>query len=610
MLKKQQDSNVVDSMIKGLKYLEYRGYDSAGISIVKDGKIETKKAIGKIVNLEEKISKDKNFTSNIGIAHTRWATHGEPNEINAHPHVSFCENFAIVHNGIIENYAKIKKDLIKQGYEFKSKTDTEVIVNLMSYNFAMLGNIMDAFFKTIKELEGSFAIALIYKKENKILFAKENSPLIIGVGDDFFALTSSPSALYGLTNKVIHLNDKECGVVDENGAKFYTFDKKVLNKSIEEIATIEQNCDKGKFEHFMLKEIFEQPEVIQRTIDNYVDVENKEILLPNFDFDLASVNFMNIIACGTSYYAGCIAKYFFEDLAKIFINVDIASEFKYRNTPLKAGDVSIFISQSGETADTISALKLCKEEDQEIISLVNVIQSTIAQLSDIVFKTVAGIEIGVASTKALTGQVSILYLLALEIAKQKRTITNFEFEKKLTNFINLPKILKKELSDNNLVNSIKDIANDIVKANHLLYCGRDLFYPLALEGSLKIKEISYIPSQGIAGGELKHGPIALIDENQYLIYLLSSNILLDKSVSNVEEIYARKGKIIPVCDEYSFKQIKDKSYKAIVVPNGVDKFSSLILTLIPLQLLAYYTALNKGVDIDKPRNLAKSVTVE
>lgn len=605
-----KNNDTVEKTLTGLKYLEYRGYDSSGIAIINRDKIEIKRAIGKIINLEEKIKKDASFSSNIAIGHTRWATHGKASENNAHPHKSFCENFAIVHNGIIENYDKIKKELFKQGYEFKSETDTETIVNLMSYNFAMLKNINDAFFKTIRSLDGSFAIAIIYNKENKIFFAKKDSPLVVGIGDGFNALSSSQSALYGLTNKIVHLNDCECGILNENEISFYTFDRKKIEKDIEEVNSIEQSCDKGDFEHFMLKEIYEQPKVIERTIDEYIDVENEQILLPNFDFNLQDVDFINIVACGTSYYAGCVGKYLFENLANVFVNVDIASEFKYRDTPLKTGNISIFISQSGETADTISALKLCKEKGQKIVSLVNVIQSNIAKLSDIVFKTVAGTEIGVASTKAFTGQISILYLFALEIARRKRLIAEIEFKKKLKEFIQLPKLLELELKNKNFINSIKKVSNDFVKTGNLIYCGRDIFYPLAKEGSLKIQEISYIPSQGIAGGELKHGPIALIDNNQFVVYLLSKNILLDKSISNVEEIFARNGKIIAICSEDVNLQLKDKIYNSIIIPENNDKFTTIILSLIPLQLLAYYTALNKGLDIDKPRNLAKSVTVE
>ena len=605
-----KNNDTVEKTLTGLKYLEYRGYDSSGIAIINKNKIDIKRAIGKIVNLEEKIKKDTSFASDIAIGHTRWATHGKASENNAHPHKSFCENFAIVHNGIIENYDKIKKELIKQGYEFKSETDTETVVNLMSYNFAMLKNLNDAFFKTIKELEGSFAIAIIYNKEKKIFFAKKDSPLVVGIGDGFNALSSSQSALYGLTNKIIHLNDCECGILSENEMSFYTFDKKKIDKDIEEINSMEQSCDKGNFEHFMLKEIYEQPDVIERTIDEYIDIENEQILLPNFGFNLQDIDFINIVACGTSYYAGCVGKYLFENLAKIFVNVDIASEFKYRNTPLKAGGMSIFISQSGETADTISALKLCKEQGQKIVSLVNVIQSNIANLSDIIFKTVAGTEIGVASTKAFTGQISVLYLFALEIARRKQLITETEFKIRLKEFIQLPRLLEKELKNERFIKSIRDIANDLAKANNLIYCGRDLFYPLAKEGSLKIQEISYIPSQGIAGGELKHGPIALIDDDQLIIYILSKNILCGKSMSNLEEIFARNGKIIAICDEDIYTQLKAKIYKSIIVPENSNKFSTVIMSLIPLQLLAYYTALNKGLDIDKPRNLAKSVTVD
>lgn len=601
---------VVDKLLKGLKNLEYRGYDSSGIAILKKNEIHIRKAIGKIINLENKIKNDSDFNSNVGIAHTRWATHGEANELNAHPHICSFNNFAVVHNGIIENYKELKTKLIAEGFTFKSQTDTEIIANLISYNFQKLNDLEKAFFQTINELTGSFGIAIIKKQENKILVAKKGSPLIIGLNDEFFVVTSSPSALFGLTNKIITLLDNECAILTLDECKIYNFQGKIIEKLTETIDVDDITISKGDFEHFMLKEIYEQPEVIKRTIAEYVDVTNKKIILPNFNFDLATIETFNIIACGTSYYAGCIAKYFLEQLTHIFVNVDIASEFKYRGTPIKENTMSVFISQSGETADTIGALKYCQEKGQKIIALVNVLQSNISSLSDIVLKTVAGVEIGVASTKAFTGQISVLYLLALEIARIKQTISQEEFEIKLSDFIKLPKLLTNLLKDEKLINNIKAISEELSKTNHILYLGRDLLYPLALEGSLKIKEISYIPSQGIASGELKHGPIALIDKNSYIVCLVSKNILFDKSVSNIEEISARKGKIILISDEKTNKHLKDNIYKSIDLPASEEKFTDLIYSLIPLQLLAYYTALTKDLDIDKPRNLAKSVTVE
>lgn len=603
-----KNENIVEKTIEGLQQLEYRGYDSAGISIIQDGNFNTIKSVGKIKNLKEKIT--KNFTSNIAIAHTRWATHGGVNKTNAHPHISCKNDIVLVHNGIIENYTILKDKLIKEGYIFKSETDSEVISNLISYNLTKTNNIYTAFINSLKELQGSYGIAMIYHKEpNKIFVAKNNSPLIIGIGEQENLIASSMVAFSKITDKIIQLNDGENAILTGDNVEIFDINSKKINKQIEQVKINDIKADKGTFEHFMLKEIYEQPEVLERTVQEYIDVKNKTLMFPNINFDLSKIEFLTIVACGTSYHSGCIAKYFIEELADVFVNVDIASEFRYRSNPLKDNGLAVFISQSGETADTLAALKYCKSKNQKILSIVNVVQSAIANESDIILKTVAGVEVGVASTKAFTAQVAILYLLAIEIAKCKGKITAEEYHNKISDFIKSVDILKQSLT-NDVVNSIKDVSKDMSKSNHLLYVGRDVFFPMALEGALKIKEISYIPTQGIASGELKHGPIALIDENTYIVVLNNSNLLFEKNLSSIEEISARNGKVILLCDDCEIGKINEKIYKYVKLPKTNNKFDIVLSSIIPLQLLAYWTAVNKGYDVDKPRNLAKSVTVE
>lgn len=598
-----KNKNVKNDLIKCLKQLEYRGYDSAGIALLKDNKILSCKAVGKVKNLEDKLQDFED--SNIGIVHTRWATHGGVNENNAHPHTSCDGVISLVHNGIIENYKELKAKLAENGFTCKGDTDSEVLSNLIAYNYSKIKNIQTAFFKSLSEVEGSYGVAMICKDDNRIFIAKNGSPILLGIAKDMYLSASSAIAFSGITNKIIQLNDGEKATLSMDGYKIFDKDNKEIKKEVEEIKIDDINADKGNFDHFMLKEIFEQPEVLKRTIKEYIDGD--KIILPQFNFDVTNIDFLTIVACGTSYYAGCVAKYFIEELTGIFVNVDIASEFRYRTNPLPTNGVAMFISQSGETADTIAALKLCKEQNQHIMSLVNVIHSNIANLSDVVLKTVAGVEVGVASTKAFTAQVSILYLLALEIARQKGKLSQQEFVEKLNNFKDSYKVLEEATKEQK---NIQEIANELSKTNHILYIGRDIYYPLALEGALKIKEISYIPTQGIASGELKHGPIALIDKNTFVVALTNSKLLFDKNASSIEEISARNGKIILLSDKDGAAKLQDKVYKIIETPKADDKFQVLLSCIPAIQLLAYYTALDKGLDIDKPRNLAKSVTVE
>lgn len=603
-----KNDKVVKETIESLERLEYRGYDSSGITILSDGNFKTIKSVGKIKNLKDKISSD--FESNIAIAHTRWATHGGVNEANAHPHTSCKDDVTIVHNGIIENFNELKQMLLGKNYTFKSETDSEVIANLVSYYLEKNANIEIAFKKAIDDLRGSFGIVLIHKNQpDRLFFAKNDSPLIVGVGNNRNIIASSVVAFSNITDRIIQLFDGDYGIM--TGDKVNIFDKNGKEKDfkVEKIKINDLKADKGDFPDFMLKEIYEQPDVLKRTIEEYIDINKKEIYFPKFDFELKNIDFLTIVACGTSYHAGCIAKYFIEELGGIFVNVDIASEFRYRSTPLKDNELALFISQSGETADTLAALKYCKERKQKIISVVNVVQSAIANLSNVVLKTLAGVEVGVASTKAFTAQVSILYLLALEIAKERQKITILEYHKKVEEFINSVGVLEKSLNEENTKN-IKNIAKDLSKSSNIIYIGRDIFYPMALEGALKIKEISYVPTLGIASGELKHGSIALVDENTFIVALNNSELLFDKNVSSVEEIYARGGKIVLICDDKKLDNLQNKFYKYIKTPDTKNKFEILLSSIIPLQLLAYYTATAKNLDVDKPRNLAKSVTVE
>ncbi|MDR0572276.1 MAG: glutamine--fructose-6-phosphate transaminase (isomerizing) [Rickettsiales bacterium] len=599
-----KDIRIKNTLVKSLKKLEYRGYDSAGVTLLKDNGFVVCKAVGKIKNLEEKLSSFDD--SSIGIAHTRWATHGVVSENNAHPHISFHKNVIVAHNGIIENYAKIREKLIKEGYSFYGETDSEVLCNLLDYNFLVHGDFKQAFLKTLKEVEGSYGLVAISKETESIFVAKNKSPIFLGIGDGGLIVASSVVAFSGVTNKIISLQDGENAILKRNN-QYEIFDKnhKEIAKKIEEIKVDDMDADKGSFEHFMLKEIHEQPEVLDRTIKEYVDGDS--IILPKFNFNFKNIKFLTIVACGTSYYSGCVAKYFIEDLADVFVNVEIASEFIYKNNPMPENGLAVFISQSGETADTIAALKYCREKKQKIVGVVNVLQSAIANMSDIILKTLAGTEIGVASTKAFTGQVAILYLLALEIARQNGNIKKTEFKKKLDSFKSSSQVMKRVFNEKT-IDSVKNISKEISKADHLLYIGRNIFYPIVLEGALKIKEISYIPAQAFASGELKHGPIALVDENTFVVILNNSKILCEKNISSIEEVAARHGKIILICDKID--RIQDKAHTVIETPVEDDEFS-ILLTLIPIiQLLAYYTALAKGCDIDKPRNLAKSVTVE
>ncbi len=605
-------NNVVPKILDGLKKLEYRGYDSAGISLINGNHINTVKKQGKIVNLESAIHKNKKFFGNIGIGHTRWATHGKPSEENSHPHLS--EDIALVHNGIIENYQELKEKLKKTGVKFLSQTDSEVIPHLISFHLKQSNDKKQAVISAIKELQGAFALSIVFKgEENFMAVAKKGSPLLIGFGQgdnsgenyaasDYFALDN-------LTDKVSYLEDGDVAFLTADSVEILDASGNLVERTIKIMEKDSSKVSKENYNHFMQKEIFEQPRVVQDIIDNYVTAENGKIALPNFPFDLKTIDKITIVACGTSYYAACVGKYLIESLAKINVEVDIASEFRYRGSAFYGNNLNIFISQSGETADTIAALKYAKENGQKTLGIVNVARSNMAYLADAIIRTIAGPEIGVASTKAYTAQLTVLILLALELASVKQTIDNKTKQELIASLVEIPKKMGEIFTDTSLA-AIKDVAKFVSKYQSLIYMGRGVSYPTALEGALKLKELSYINAFGIASGELKHGTIALIDKNMPIIALAPNTNLFEKSASNIEEVAARGGKVVLIGNLEGIAELKNITFKSIALPKIANIIDEALLGVIPTQLIAYYTAIYKGNDVDQPRNLAKSVTVE
>ncbi len=603
--------HAVTEILEGLKKLEYRGYDSAGIALVQGNKFVTVKQEGKIVKLEAAVKKSKIFEDKKEytiIGHTRWATHGRPSQENAHPHAS--SEICVVHNGIIENYQEIKANLVAKGVKFLSETDSEVLPHLIELYLKETRDIKSAIIKTLHEIDGSYALAIIFKQEKDLIaIAKKGSPLLVGVGDNENYIASDYYALSNYTNKVIYLEDGEFAFIRKDSVEFFDENGGAIEKNVKAMEAANNKVSKDGYAHFMLKEIYEQPRVLEDTLQNYVELATHEIHLPNFPFDLKKINKITAIACGTSYYAALSAKYLIEEIAGVEVEVDIASEFRYRDHPFREDNLMLFISQSGETADTIAALKYAKSHGQKILSIVNVPQSSMAQLSDVVIKTVAGPEIGVASTKAYTAQVAVLSLLAIKfgIAKEKLSTEKVaQYLKQLTNAAQeLPKIFEKSNIDN-----IKKVAKYLAKSQHILYIGRGLSSVTALEAALKLRELSYIDAQAIAAGELKHGTIALIDKKMPVIVIAPTNKLFEKIASNIEEVKARGGQVIVISDQKGISNLKNLATQAIEIPQLSGSIEEALITVVPLQLLAYYVALFKGNDVDQPRNLAKSVTVE
>ena len=598
----------IKNAIKSLKKMEYRGYDSAGIGFIENNEIKIIKQKGEISNLEKHIKKNIKKQSDYQsiITHTRWATHGQATKANSHPH--YNENFAVVHNGIIENYQNIKEKLIQYGVIFKSETDSEVIPLLISWHLKQLNDYKKAVFATIKELEGSFAIAIIDKNQPDVItIAKNGSPLAIGYGNNENFIASDYLAFSDLTNKSSILKDGDIAFVTKDTVETFNNGKKVKRK-VEINENNEQKPSKGEYKHFMLKEIFEQPQVIKNTINNYL--KKKDDIDLKLNHDLTKISHINIVACGTSYHAAMVAKYAIEQISSINVEVDIASEFRYRGKNL-INHLNIFISQSGETADTIAALKKAKENDCFNIAIVNKNHSAMESLADHTLKTIAGPEIGVASTKAYVAQITVLLLFALKMAEQRKEISAENLSENIKTLKSIPKKIEKFLQDSQQAKKIKYLAKKLKKSKNIIYIGRLISYITALEGALKLKELSYINAFGIAAGELKHGTIALIDQKSFTIAISPSynHEIHSKTAANIEEIQARKGKIILITDDAKVDSNIDNK-NVINFPKAENFIAETILPIIPTQLLAYYVCLAKGNNVDKPRNLAKSVTVE
>jgi glutamine---fructose-6-phosphate transaminase (isomerizing) len=596
---------VAPLLVDALKRLEYRGYDSAGIATIENGTLGRRRAEGKLTNLEKKLMQEP-LAGTIGIGHTRWATHGIPNEANAHPH--FSGEIAVVHNGIIENFRQLRDMLVADGCVFESQTDTEVIAHLLNRYLAQELTPAEAARQTISQLEGAFALAILFRNAGDMLVGARNGPpLAIGHGEGAMYLGSDAIALAPFTNRITYLEDGDWCVVTRDEATIFDSEGNRVNRAIQQSVGSALMVDKGNHRHFMQKEIYEQPEVISHTLANYLDFANEtaeiRMDLPDTFADLDRVT---ITACGTAYLAGLVSKYWFERYARLPVDIDIASEFRYREAPLGKGGLALMISQSGETADTLASLRYCKAAGQRIGSIVNVRGSTIARESNITFPTLAGPEIGVASTKAFTCQLSVLAALVIH-AGRRRNILSVEDEHRLVRELaETPRLANQVLK---LEPQIEKIAHDLAKVDHVLYLGRDTSFPIALEGALKLKELSYIHAEGYAAGELKHGPIALIDEKMPVVVLAPHDNVFEKTVSNMQEVAARGGRIILITDERGAEKASMVAQHCLVLPD-VPALSAPIVYAIPVQLLAYHTAVLMGTDVDQPRNLAKSVTVE
>lgn len=595
----------VSILMKGLSQLEYRGYDSSGIAVVEDGKLRVEKCKGRLINLSEKI-KDYDLNATIAIGHTRWATHGEPSDINSHPHTNKDGSIAVVHNGIIENYIVLKQWLTSEGYTFVSDTDTEVIPHIIDYYYE--GNLEDAVIKATQKMQGSYALGVISENEpDKIVAVRKDSPLIVGVGENEGFIASDIPAVLNHTRDVYLLEDNEYVVITRTGIEILTAKKEKIDKQIFHVTWDVDAAEKGGYEHFMLKEIYEQPKAIKDTLTSRI-IKGERIKLDSIKLtkeQIENIDRIYVVACGTAYHAGVVGKYIIERLAKVPVEIDIASEFRYRNPLINDRTLMIAISQSGETADTLGALRLAKEKGARIIAITNVVGSSISREADDVLYTWAGPEIAVASTKAYMTMVIALYIISLYMAEIKKTIRDTEIAKIKDGLLN---ISEKTAEILNNTEEILKFVDKIYNEKDVYYLGRGLDFAVAMEGSLKLKEISYIHSEAYAGGELKHGTIALIEEGTVVIALATQEELFDKMVSNIREVKTRGANILGIAME-GHDHIKDTVDTVIYIPKVMSILAP-ILAVIPLQILAYYTAVKKGCDVDKPRNLAKSVTVE
>ncbi len=590
-------------LVDALRRLEYRGYDSAGIATVENGHLVRRRAEGKLRNLETRLATEP-LNGHVGIGHTRWATHGRPTERNAHPHMT--SRVSVVHNGIIENFRELREELTKAGYVFETETDTEAVVHLITHEMDKGQDPVNAVKAALKRLEGAFALAIIFAGEDNLMMAARlGSPLVVGHGDGQMFLGSDAIALAPFTDTVTYLEEGDFAVLRIDGVTIFDSDGNAVERSAIKSQANALLVDKGKHRHFMAKEIHEQPEVISHTLAHYLEMAEGRVRLPEIGIDLAAIPRVTISACGTAYYAGLVAKYWIERFARLPVEIDIASELRYREAPLPPGGLAIFVSQSGETADTLATLRYCKANGQHIASVVNVRTSTIARESDVVLPTLAGPEIGVASTKAFTCQLTALACFALAIGRARGTIDEDTERVLVKELMEVPRQIANQLIDES---QYETLAHQVMKSHDVLYLGRGVSFPLAMEGALKLKEISYLHAEGYAAGELKHGPIALIDENVPVIVVAPVDPLFEKTVSNVQEVAARGGQIMLISNAPA-DAAGCPLAAHIQMPEAHD-FTNPIIYAVPIQLIAYHTAVQMGTDVDQPRNLAKSVTVE
>ncbi len=598
------NDEVSDRLLDGLKRLEYRGYDSAGIATIVDQRIERRRAEGKLQNLA-RVLREEPLTGTIGIAHTRWATHGAPTVDNAHPHAT--EEVALVHNGIIENFKPLREELLSQGRVLHSQTDSEVVAHLISREVEAGAHPATATARVLKRLHGAFALAILFARDPDLLIgARRGSPLVVGYGENEMFLGSDAIALGPLTRKISYLEEGDWVVIRRGSVQVFDAEDRPVTRPIVDSQVTGGLIDKGGYRHFMQKEIFEQPTVVAQTLGSYLRPLEELVALPEVPFDLSTIRRVSIVACGTSFYAGMVGKYWIEALARLPVELDIASEFRYRDPPLHEGGLALFISQSGETADTLAALRHAKAHRQHIATVVNVTSSSMARESELVLPTHAGPEIGVASTKAFTCQLAVLAAFAIALGRAQGRLTREDEQRYVHLMGEIPAAINAALAMND---EIERLAHRIAPARDVLYLGRGPDYPLALEGALKLKEISYIHAEGYAAGEMKHGPIALIDEHVPVVVIAPSGPLFDKTVSNMQEVMARGGQVILISDTEGMAAQGDSAAAIIAMPT-VDPFIAPLVYAVPVQLLAYHTAVVKGTDVDQPRNLAKSVTVE
>jgi glucosamine--fructose-6-phosphate aminotransferase (isomerizing) len=592
-------------LVDALKRLEYRGYDSAGVATLEHGVLTRRRAEGKLKNLEQKLAREP-LSGTIGIGHTRWATHGRPTENNAHPHAT--DRLAVVHNGIIENFSELRRELEAKGAKFSTETDTEVVAHLVTEEIRRGSTPVEAVKAALPRLRGAFALAFLFAGEEDLLIgARKGPPLAVGFGEDAMFIGSDAIALAPFTDTISYLEDGDWAVISRAGVEIHDANAAVVERAVIKSQASVLLVDKGNHRHFMAKEIHEQPEVVGHTLANYLDMVAERVALPMaLPFDFRSLKRVSIAACGTAYYAGMVAQYWFERLARLPVQVDIASEFRYREVPLDAGELAIFVSQSGETADTLASLRYAREHKQHILSILNVPTSSIGRESDVVMPTLAGPEIGVASTKAFTCQLAALAALAIAAGRARGVLSEADEKRLVHALIEVPRHLSEALA---LEPQIEQLARDLAKSRDVLYLGRGTNYPIALEGALKLKEISYLHAEGYAAGELKHGPIALIDETMPVIVIAPYDRVFEKTVSNMQEVAAHGGRLILVTDAKGASAAAGQPLVTLTLPTVPSTVAPLVYA-VPVQLLAYHTAVIMGTDVDQPRNLAKSVTVE